>query len=267
MNDQEEDDDLEYYGSGPTTPLPPNVKEFLDATFSKCIPRKKRRRLASEYPRPDTPSTKVPKMDTVFKSALGRDRVDKTDDHLAKIQAAVLAASAPVANLWVHLERQGFKGEPGELIPTEDVTKVAKDTLALLGNASSYISQVRRSRFIENMASQRPAVAKFLKDVTKEGNCGKDSELFGSDIHKKVTDRADTIEAFNKAVSKVERQARSEDRFLSKRPAAYGSGSGRDYVPYKSTRGKYPKQFRGQRKFPPKNHFSTTGPSNRKPNQ
>ena len=224
-----------------------------------------------EYPRPDTPSTKVPKMDTVFKSALGRDKMDKTDEHLAKIQSAVLAACSPVANLWVHLEKQGFKGKPGEFIPTEEVTKVARDTLALLGNANSYISQVRRTQFIGSMTNQRPAVAKFLRDVTKEGNCGKDSELFGSDIHKKVTDRADTIDAFNKAVSKVERSVKFEDRFLSKRPTAYGSRSGRDYTPYRGTapgRGKYPKhQFRGQRKFPPKGQYSATGPSSRKPNQ
>lgn len=171
-------------------------------------------------------------MDTIFKSALGRDRADKSDENLAKIQSAVLAACSPIANLWVHLEKQGFKGKPGELIPTEDVTKVAKDMLALLGNASSYISQVRRTQFIGlSMTNQRPAVARFLRDVSKEGNCGKDSELFGSDIHKKVTDRADTIDAFNKAVSKVERHSKAGDRFLSKRPTAYGSRPGREYTP------------------------------------
>ena len=266
---------MEYYGSEQTTPLPQNVREFMEIVFSKSIPRKKRRRLSLEYPRPDTPNIKVPKLDTIFKSALGRDKVDKTDEHLAKIQATVLAACSPVANLWSHLDTQGFKGRPGESIPTEDVIRVAKDTLALLGNASCYISRIRRNQFISSMTNQRPAVAKFLRDVTKEGNCGKGSELFGADIHKKMTDRADTIEAFNKAVSKVEgasKQAsgsRLESRFLSKRPAAYGDRSGREYTPYRSNasnRGRYTRpHFRGgQGKHPSTNG---TGPSNRKQGQ
>ena len=40
--------------------------------------------------------------------------------------------------------------------------------------------------------------------MTKDTDCGKGAELFGSDIQKMIT-RADTIDTFNKAVSKVER--------------------------------------------------------------
>ena len=61
------------------------------------------------------------------------------------------------------------------------------------------------------------------------------SELFGSDIHKNVTDRADTINAFNKAVSKVESTTKQlaairEKSFLYRRLAAYGSRSGGKYA-------------------------------------
>ena len=220
-----------------------------------------------EYPRPDTPSAKVPKLDTVFKSALAGEGTAKSDQDLAKIQASVLAACAPIANLWAHLDSQGFKGNAGEYSPTEDVLRVTKDTLALLGNASNYISQVRRNQFIGSMTNQRPAVARFLRDITKEGNCGKDAELFGTDIQKKVTDRADTIDAFNKAVSKVEKQAKPEGRFLAKRPAAHGGRSGREYAPYRSTttnRGRYSRPYfrGGQRRYYPRNQYSAPGPSN-----
>ena len=226
--EQEEEDDLDYYGSGPTTSLPPNVKGFMETAFSKCITRVRRRKLSLKYPRPDTPSAKVPKLDTVFKGALAGEGTAKSDQDLAKIQASVLAACTPIANLWAHLDSQGFKGDAGEYIPTEDVLRVAKDTLALLGNASNYISQVRRNQFIGSMTNQHPAVARFLRDIKKGGNCGKDAELLGTDIQKKVTDRADTIDAFNKAVSKVEKQAKLEGRFLAKRPAAHGGRSGRE---------------------------------------
>ena len=111
-------------------------------------------------------------MDSVFQSALGRNNSEHSDEQLAKIQTRVLAACSALANLCPHVNAQGFKGKPGETIPAEDVLRVVRDTLALLGNATYYISQVRRSQFINNINAQHLAVAKFLRDVTKEGNCG-----------------------------------------------------------------------------------------------
>ena len=87
--EQEEEDDLDYYGSGPTTSLPPNVKGFMETAFSKCITRVRRRKLSLKYPRPDTPSAKVPKLDTVFKGALAGEGTAKSDQDLAKIQACL----------------------------------------------------------------------------------------------------------------------------------------------------------------------------------
>ena len=230
-----------------------------------------------EYPRPDIPETKVPKMDTVFQSALGRSSTDRSDEQLAKIQTTVLAACSPLANLCSHMEIQGIMGKPGEVVTAEDVIKVAKDSLALLGNANCYISEVRRSQFINSIVGQRPTVAKFLRDVAKEGKCGSSSELFGPEIHKRITDRADTIEAFNKAVSKVEparkqtSSTKGEGRFLFRRPAAYGSRSGREYVPYRplSNRGRQSRPpFRGgQGKYFPKHQFGGPSATSKKPAQ
>ena len=265
---EEKEEDLDYYDSAPVMRLEPKVKEFVEKAYSRCIPRAKRRRLTREYPRPDTPATKVPKLDMVFQSALGRTSTDRSDDQLSRIQTSVLAAGAPIANFWSHLEAQGLIGQPGETIPTLDVVRVMKDTLALLGNAVSYISRTRRSQFISSINSQRPTVAKFLREVTKESNTSTGSELFGPEVQKLVTSRADTIDAFNKAVSKVEATTKRsgvgrENRFLSGRPTAYGSRSGREYVPYKqgNTRGRYQRQSgRGkQGKFPPKPHTTPRG--------
>ena len=66
---------------------------------------------------------------------------------------------------------------------------------------------------------------KFLCDIAEEGNCCTRPEL---DIHKKVMDRADTIDAFNKAVANVESSSRQasvfkgENHFLFKCPATFG---------------------------------------------
>ena len=121
--------------------------------------------------------------------------VDCSDEQVAKVQATVLAACSTLANLLSHMEEQGLKGQQGELIPTTDVAWVSKDTLALLGNAVSYISQVRRTWFIDSINLQQPTVAKFLHEVTKEGTCSRGTELFKPEVHKRITDRADTIDA------------------------------------------------------------------------
>ena len=121
---------MDYYDSAPVTHLTPGVKEFMEKAFTKSIPKAKRRCLSKEYPRPDTPVTKVPKLDMVFRTALGKGTTDRSDEQLAKIQGTVLAASAPLANLWSHMEGQGIKGSTGETIPTEDVIRVMRDSLA-----------------------------------------------------------------------------------------------------------------------------------------
>ena len=102
LEQQDDEDDPDYYSS---TPLSPSVQEFMETSFSKCVPRMKRQRLALEYPRPDVQGTKVPKLGTIFRSALGRNVTYKSDDQLAKVQTTVLAACSPIANLWSHLDR------------------------------------------------------------------------------------------------------------------------------------------------------------------
>lgn len=98
-----------------------------------------------------SPEARVPKINHVFKSVSGKTTVDRSDEQLAKVQATVLTAFAPPpANVLSHMEDYGLKGQQDVLIPTTDVVRVSNDTLALLGNAVSYISQIRRTQFINS---------------------------------------------------------------------------------------------------------------------
>lgn len=101
-----------------------------------------------------SPEARVPKINHVFKSVSGKTTVDRSDEQLAKVQATVLTAFAPPppppANVLSHMEDYGLKSQQDVLIPTTDVVRVSKDTLALLGNAVSYISQIRRTQFINS---------------------------------------------------------------------------------------------------------------------
>ena len=83
----------------------------------------------------------------------------------------------------------------------EEVLKPLKSTLALTGNSSNYISKIRRRAITNNICQSRPKLAKFLSQICKDelGDAGS-----GPQARKKIIERANTIEAFNKAMSKVD---------------------------------------------------------------
>ena len=127
-----------------------------------------------------------------------------SDKQLARIQASVLATYAPVINLWSQLEDQGLSGKPNDLIPVSEVLKISKTALMLIGNASNYISETRRRVAIDTVKQSRPKLAKFLREICKEDLGEASGDLFGPRARQKVTERANTIQAINKALTKVE---------------------------------------------------------------
>ena len=127
-----------------------------------------------------------------------------SDKQLAQIQASVLATCAPVINLWSQLEDQGLSGKPNDLIPVSEVLKISKTALMLIGNASNYISETRRRVAIDTVKQSRPKLAKFLREICKEDLGEASGDLFGPRARQKVTERDNTIQAINKALTKVE---------------------------------------------------------------
>jgi len=91
-----------YYSSASADSLAQEVKTFVGMTFHHSIPKRKRLDMAKEYPIPDMPASKVPKLDPDIKGALDRDFADRRDEQMAKIQASIMASCAPLANLWSH---------------------------------------------------------------------------------------------------------------------------------------------------------------------
>lgn len=49
-----------------------------------------------------------------------------------------MEAGVPLANLLSHMESQGFKGRPGEMLTAGNIVCVMRDSLTLLGNTMSY---------------------------------------------------------------------------------------------------------------------------------
>ena len=203
-SEEEEFDPESYYSVDSGIKVPDKVKSFLESTFRRCLPRKRRRAINREYPKPNLDIVSVPKADKDIVSILDRSFPTSEDRSLSRIQAAVLASSAPLANLWSQLISEGFSGKQDELMPTKEVIRTIRETLALIGNASSYISNSRRSMIVDKIRPSRPKLASFLKEVCAEdvGDTGK--ELFGPTIKKKISERADTIKSFNEALKKID---------------------------------------------------------------
>ena len=74
----------------------------------------------------------------------------------------------------------------------------------LIGNASNYISETRRRVAIDTIKQSRPKLAKFLREICNEDLGEASGDLFGPRARQKVIERANTIEAFNKALARVE---------------------------------------------------------------
>jgi len=62
------------------------VDEFMEKTFHRCIPKRKRNEMAKDYPKPSSQAVLVPKLDHDIKGALGKEVPDKSNAQLAKIQ-------------------------------------------------------------------------------------------------------------------------------------------------------------------------------------
>ena len=121
-----------------------------------------------------------------------------------------------------------------------EVLDVIKASLILIGNAAHYITQSRRKSIIDSTKKSRPKLAKFLQDIRKRdlGDTGED--IFGPEARKKIVERDNTIEAFNKALIKVDppskkqNQQQGKGRFLARGSVgSYGGGPSRIATPYR----------------------------------
>ena len=129
---------------------------------------------------------------------------------MSKVQAAILASSAPLLSLWTQLEDQSFSGKPDELVPSSAVLKTIRETITLIGNALTFTSMQRRLMVIQGMRKDRPRLADFLQDICKDDIGKTGTELFGPTARKKILEHADTMKAFNRAVSEIEAPSTSK---------------------------------------------------------
>ena len=148
-------------------------------------------------------------------------------------------------NLWLQLEEQKLAPGQGSLVPVEVVLDTIQKSLVLIRNASNYISEARRDLIISRISQKQKGLAKILKSVCRETK-SEGSALFGSSVHKALTERADTLSALRKASKKTTPTTytlQGGSNFFRRGPTTeYGGGSGR---------GKFQKPYFHTRVFQP----------------
>ena len=76
-------------------------------------------------------------------------------------------------------------------------------SLVLVGNVSNYILQMRRDVIIRKLEDRNRGLARTLRSICKSRQPDGDL-LFGSAVHKTLSDRAETVSALQKAAAKVD---------------------------------------------------------------
>ena len=159
--------------------------------------------MARDDPLPDIPALRCPQADDVIADFMGKDFPSKIDSQYRRMQTAVLASAAPAINLWVNLDQQQLTSGQGGLVPVDVVLEVIQRSLVLVGNASNYISQMRRDIIIRKLEDRNRGLARTLRSICKSRQPDGDL-VFGSAVHKALSDRAETVSALQKAAAKVD---------------------------------------------------------------
>ena len=74
----------------------------------------------------------------------------------------------------------------------------------LVGNASNYISQMKRDIIIQKLEDRNRGLARILRISICKSCQAEGDLLFGSAVHKALSDRAETVSALQKAAAKVD---------------------------------------------------------------
>ena len=237
----EEFDPESYYHANRKLKLSESVQKYVDTHFRSCLSREVRRAMARDNPLPDTPSLHPPETDDVLVDYMGNDFPSSSEEHYKRIQTAVISAGAPMLNLWAHLEEQQLTVGQGGLVQTEVVLEMIQKSLVLLGNTSNYVSEIRRDLIIGKLSKKKRSLGRVLKSACKK-NKPEGALLFGPAVYKAISERVDTLAAFNKTAGKAQ-GAKPDGKFFRGGPAFRDSGKS----------GKFPKPFHssGQRIYVP----------------
>ena len=226
-----------FYTNPAKNKLPEPLEKYIQTHFRSCLSHPVRKAMAKENPLPSSVALKCLEADDAIVDFMGKNFPTKIDKQYKRMQSATIAAAAPALGLWKELEEQGFTSEQGGLVPASTVLDTLQRSVVLIGNASNYVSQVRRDNIIRRLETQNKGLASTLKSICKKHQ-PEDDLLFGSQVCKALNQRAETLDSFRKVATKVAqsqssfRSSGKDKKFFREGPVRdHGHGSGRIFRP------------------------------------
>ena len=195
--------------------LSESTSELLAAAFTRTLPNAERRKLRQEFQVPRVEHTRFPKLDAIFKTAESglRGEAKSAETDLARIQALVLVSVWPVL--------QALEGIRDGSLTFDDADHAVSSAIALLGNASSHISKLRRKKVPKEL---NPDIQDLAEDDSKFVQAA--PKLFGVGFEKTMKERAESLKLLKSSTKKTSEPRQKPFFFRQGRPSRPHRGGG-----------------------------------------
>ena len=145
----EQFDPNSFYKKSPKVYVPEAIESCLLKYFQSNLETATRKSITREDPLADIPALCYPRADDVITDFIPKDFPSKIDDQYRRMQMPVLPSATPAINLWVNLDHNSLPQSRVAWYQLRYVVlEVIQRSLVLVGNASDYLSQMKRDVII-----------------------------------------------------------------------------------------------------------------------
>ena len=198
---------------------------MLTKVCTQSVTNDERKAARQRYKLPKVPATRTPRLEPFLKTEV--PQVAKSlDSDLARVQTLYMDALAPLTTL-----------AESEDLSYEDVKKATMTAVALIGNANSRLSRLRREKLVGPFNKSLLPLVKEDKDFTVTA-----PYLFGMDFAKRSKEFTDQIKAMRSSLPNKTELRSSRPLFRMGQPPGRGlahRGRGRGPKNYSQSRGHF----------------------------
>lgn len=182
------------------------TQELLKRSFVS-LKNPKRLQTRNAFALPKVAVTKAPSLDHVMASQCSKS-TKSNDWSLSRIQALMLDAIAPLS------QAMELFHSDAEEISSEQIAKAVESAITLLGNASSQMSSLRRTRVLQEYNRELVEWAQLRETKFNEAA----PALFGQDFPEEVTKHLAQVDSLKKAKAAAKPQPLGFQKAYPNRP-------------------------------------------------
>ena len=187
-SESEEDFDMFDPNEGSTgVDLPKHMSKFIEKHFTTFLNDEAMSKVLEDLDLPKVNALKVPKLDDGFVDLFDNDsKMLKNDKNMAKVQAALMRAMAPVITAWKEMDTSN-RDDSYQSMSMPEMCRLFERMIIALGQVNVTINFHRRWPILASLMNNAKNAQKVL--VKEEQNLGADNtELFGPNFDKTLCD-------------------------------------------------------------------------------